>query len=192
MTNRNSNPYELKTKEDEGYLYEEKPYGYLTSDEFISYLNKKKILIDRVDNLPRFASNNNIGMAKLKRVGKKGSTPTIYKIPLDSKINEILEMMKNNNNSLLGKKILKQKKEKILEIFDKAPSAAEYQKKIEAAVGEKDKSKIRDEKNSKCETKTSIARKVEQLLGVNCNRKLVQKVLTDKRTSKLDKLNKIA
>ena len=62
----------------------------------------------------------------------------------------------------------------------------------EAAVGEKDKSKIRDEKNSKCETKTSIARKVEQLLGVNCNRKLVQKVLTDKRTSKLDKLNKIA
>ena len=100
--------------------------------------------------------------------------------------------MKNNNNSLLGRKILEQKKEKILEIFDKAPSAAEYQKKIEAAVGEKDKSKIRDEKNSKCETKTSIARKVSQLLGVNCNRKLVQSVLADRRSSKLDKLNKIA
>ena len=192
MTNRNSNPYELKTKEDEGYLYEEKPYGYLTSDEFISYLNKKKILIDRVDNLPRFASNNNIGMAKLKRVGKKGSTPTIYKIPLDSKINEILERMKNNNNSLLGKKILKQKKEKILELFDKAPSAADYLKKIEAADGKKEKLKIRNEKNMKCETKTSIADKVSQILGVNCNRKLVNSVLTQKRSSKLDKLNKIA
>ena len=59
-------------------------------------------------------------------------------------------------------------------------------------MGEKDKSKIRDEKNSKCETKTSIARKVAQSLGVNCNRKLVQSVLTDRRSSKLDKLNKIA
>ena len=56
----------------------------------------------------------------------------------------------------------------------------------------KDKSKIRDEKNSKCETKTSIARKVAESLGVNCNRKLVQSVLTHRRSSKLDKLNKIA
>ena len=80
---------------------------------------------------------------------------------------------------------------KILEIFDKAPSAAEYQKRINEAVGGKEKSKIRDEKNSKCETKTSIARKVAQSLGVKCNRKLVQSVLTDRRSSKLDKLNKI-
>ena len=153
MSEKNSNPYDLKTKKDEGYLYEEKPSGYLDSDEMINFLNKRKILIDRTDNLPRFA---------------------------------------NNNNSLLGRKILKQKKEKILEIFDKSPSAAEYQKRIEAAVGEKDKSKIRDEKNSKCETKTSIARKVSQLLGVNCNRKLVQSVLDDRRSSKIDKLNKKA
>ena len=192
MSKKNSNPYDLKTKKDEGYLYEEKPSGYLDSDEMINFLNKRKILIVRTDNLPRFANNNNIPMAKLKRVGREGSTPTIYKIPTDTKIYEILTSMKNNNNSLLGRKILEQKKEKILEIFDKAPSAAEYQKRIEAAVGEKNKSKIRDEKNSKCETKTSIARKVAQSLGVNCNRKLVQSVLTDRRSSKLDKLNKIA
>ena len=192
MREKNSNPYDLKTKKDEGYLYEEKPSGYLNADELINFLNRRKILIDRADNLPRFANNNNIIMAKLKRVGKEGSTPTIYKIPTDTKIEEILSSMKNNNNSLLGRKILEQKKEKILEIFDKAPSAAEYQKRIDAAVGEKDKSKIRDEKNSKCETKTSIARKVAESLGVNCNRKLVQSVLTDRRSSKLDKLNKIA
>ena len=191
MSNRDSNPYELKTKEDKGYFYEEKPDGYLTSDEFISYLNKKKILIDRVDNLPRFANNNNIGMAKLKREGRDGSTPTIYKIPSDSKINEILEIMKNNNNSLLGRKILKQKKEKILEIFDNAPSAAEYQKKIYAAEGKEEKSKIRNEKNKKCLTKTSIAKKVEEILDVSCNRKLVKSVLETKRSSKLEKLNKI-
>ena len=129
MSQKNSNPYALKTKKDEGYYYEEKPSGYLNTDELINFLNKRKILIDRADNLPRFANNNNIIMAKLKRVGKEGSTPTIYKIPTDTKIEEILSSMKNNNNSLLGRKILEQKKEKILEIFDKAPSAAEYQKR---------------------------------------------------------------
>ena len=39
---RNINPYDLKTQKDEGYLYEEKPAGYLTAEEFISFLNKKK------------------------------------------------------------------------------------------------------------------------------------------------------
>ena len=192
MSEKNSNPYDLKTKEGEGYLYEEKPDGYLHAEEFISFLNKKKILIDRVDNLPRFANNNSLVMARIKREGKKGATPHVYKIPSDNKITEILKSMKNNNNSLLGRKILKQKKEKILELFDKAPSAADYLKKIEAADGKKEKLKIRNEKNMKCETKTSIADKVSQILGVNCNRKLVNSVLTQKRSSKLDKLNKIA
>ena len=30
---RDSNPYELKTQKDEGYLYEAKPAGYLTALE---------------------------------------------------------------------------------------------------------------------------------------------------------------
>ena len=29
---RNSNPYDLKTKKDEGYLYEKKPNDYLTTE----------------------------------------------------------------------------------------------------------------------------------------------------------------
>ena len=34
---RNNNPYDLKTQKEEGYLYEEKPLGYLTAEEFISF-----------------------------------------------------------------------------------------------------------------------------------------------------------
>ena len=39
---RNSNPYNLKTKPDEGYLHEEIRTGYLSADEFINFLNRKK------------------------------------------------------------------------------------------------------------------------------------------------------
>ena len=145
---RNSNPYDLKTQKDEGYLYEEKPAGYLTAEEFISFLNKKKILIDRDDNLPRFAKNNNIIMAKKKRESKYGSTPTIYKIPTDSKIEEILQSHKNNNNSLIGRQLLEKKKKKILEIFDSASSAKDYEKKIKEAKG-KDKKEIIKKKMGK-------------------------------------------
>ena len=187
---RNSNPYDLKTKKDEGQLYEEKPAGYLTAEEFISFLNKKKILIDRVDNLPRFANNNNIIMAKKKRENKMGSTPTIYKIPIDSKIEEILQSHKNNNNSLIGRQLLEKKKKKILEIFDNALSVKDYEKKKDMAETEKEKKEITRKKWEKCESKTSIAKKVSDALGVNCNRKLVSSVLK-KRSSQLDKLLKI-
>ena len=56
-------------------------------------------------------------MCKLKREGSGGATPTIYKIPSETKLAEILISMKNNNNSVLGKEILKKKKAKILENF---------------------------------------------------------------------------
>ena len=81
MSQKNSNPYDLKTKKDEGYLYEEKPSGYLDADELINFLNKRKILIDRTDNLPRFANNNNIPMAKLKRVGREAVSYTHLTLP---------------------------------------------------------------------------------------------------------------
>ena len=187
---RNNNPYNLKTQKDEGYLYEEKPAGYLTAEEFISFLNKKKILIDRVDNLPRFANNNKIVMAKIKRENKVGSTPTVYKIPNDSKIEEILQSLKNVNNSLFGREILEKKKKKILEIFDNSQSAKDYDKKIEEAT-KKDKKELIKKKWEKCESKTSIAKKISELLGVNCDRKLVRSVLSKKRSSQLDKLLKI-
>ena len=191
---RNSNPYNLKTKPDEGYLHEEIPTGYLSSDEFINFLNRKKIKIERDDNLGRFCNNNDISMVKIKRDGSGGSTPYAYKIPSDSKIEEIILSMKNNNNSLLGRKILKQKKEKIIEIFDNAPSARDYDKKIEAAkeknLSKKQIDEIITEKWNKCYSKTSLAEKVSEVMGVNCNRKLVAKVLEDKRSSQEHKLLK--
>ena len=191
---RNSNPYNLKTKPEEGYLHEEIPAGYLSSGDFINFLNRKKIQIDRDDNLGRFCNNNGISMVKVKRDGSGGSTPYAYKIPSDSKIEEIILMMKNNNNSLLGRKILKQKKEKIIEIFDNAPSARDYDKKIEAAkdknLSKKQIDEIITEKWNKCYSKTSLAEKVSEVMGVNCNRKLVAKVLEGKRSSQEHKLLK--
>ena len=154
-----NNPYNLKQ-------VDEIPAGYLDADEFLSYLKKNKILVVRKDNLPRLANNNNIDMKKLKRIGKFGSVPTIYKIPTANQIKTIIDGMKNNNNSLLGREILKKKKAKILEIFDKAADQEE--------------------------SRTSIAEKVAKNLGVNCNRKLVRLVLDAKRSSKLEKLKKIS
>ena len=153
------NPYNLKT-------IDEKPSGYLDANELINFLGKNKIPIKRMDNLPRFANQNNIEMKKILRDGSYGSVPTIYKIPNSTQISKILDNMKNNNNSILGKEILKKKKEKILEVFDKA--------------------------EDRKETRTSIADKVAKSLGVNCNRKLVRAVLDAKRSSKLEKLKKIS
>ncbi len=154
-----SNPYNLK-------LLDEKPSGYLDADDFFDLLKRKKIPLADKDNLPRFANGNDIKMHKVKREGSGGATPTIYKIPIETKLAEILISMKNNNNSLLGKEILKNKKAKILEIFDKA--------------------------KDKAETRTSIAEKVAESLDVSCNRKLVKKVLDEQRSSKLEKLKKIS
>ena len=154
-----SNPYNLKT-------LDEKPSNYLDGDDFFNLLKKKKIPLSDKDNLPRFAYGNNIQMHKVKREGSGGATPTIYKIPSETKLAEILISMKKNNNSLLGKEILKNKKAKILEIFDKA--------------------------KNKAETRTSIAEKVAESLDVSCNRKLVRKVLDEQRSSELEKLKKIS
>jgi len=153
------NPYKLN-------LVEKKPADYLEAEEFKNFLAKNKIPIKRMDNLPRFANQNNIEMKKLTREGSAGSVPTIFKTPNSTQVKNILESMKNNNNSVLGKELLKKKKEKILEIFDKT--------------------------EDKQETRTSIADKVAKSLGVNCNRKLVRTVLDAKRSSKLDKLKKIS
>ena len=139
-----NNPYNLKQ-------VDEIPAGYLDADEFVNFLNKNKIIIKRKDNLPRLAYNNSISMLL---------------VTTSSQIKAMLDGMKNNNNSLLGREILKKKKAKILEIFDKAEDQEE--------------------------SRTSIAEKVANSLGVNCNRKLVRSVLESKRSSKLEKLKKIS
>ena len=191
---RNSNPYKLKTKDEKGYLHEEVPSGYLNSEEFIDYLNKKKILFKRDDNLGRFCNNNSIHMVKIKREGRFGATPYAYKKPSENQIEQIKINLLNNNNSMMGKIMLKKKKEKILDIFDAAASALEYNKKIKDAenkgVDTKKIYEIKKEKILKCESNTSIAKKVSEILKVSCNRKLVSSVLKKSRKSQLDKLLK--
>ena len=142
-------------------ILEEEPKDYLDTDEFAEFLIKKKIKV-RKDNLPRFADTHGIKMAKKTREGSGGSVPTIYKIPTKAKLDEIKKTMSLNNNNALGKENLKNKEKKILEIFDKA--------------------------ENKKESKSSIADKVAKALGVPCNRKLVRRVLNEKRSSKLSKL----
>ena len=134
---------------------------YLDTDDFAEFLIKKKIIV-RKDNLPRFADIHGIKMAKKKREGSGGSVPTIYKIPTKAKLEEIIKTMSLSNNNALGKENIKKKEKKILEIFDKA--------------------------ENKKESKSSIADKVAKALGVPCNRKLVRRVLNEKRSSKLSKL----
>ena len=151
---KDTNPFDLKVLEDQ-------PKEYLDTDEFIKFLNNKKIII-RKDNLPRFADTHGIKMAKKTREGSGGSVPTIYKIPTKAKLDEIKKTMSLNNNNALGKENLKNKEKKILEIFDKA--------------------------ENKKESKSSIADKAAKALGVPCNRKLVRRVLNEKRSSKLSKL----
>ncbi len=137
------------------------PNDYLDTNDFSKFLKKKNISV-RQDNLPRFADRHGIKMAKKPREGSGGSVPTIYKIPTKAKLEEIIANMSLSNNNALGEENIKKKEKKILEIFDKA-------------------------ENHK-ESKSSIADKVANVLGVPCNRKLVRKVLNKKRSSKLDKL----
>ena len=142
-------------------VLKDQPKEYLNTDKFIKFLNNKKIII-RKDNLPRFADTHGIKMAKKKREGSGGSVPTIYKIPTKAKLDEIKKTMLLNNNNSLGKENLKNKEKKILEIFDQA--------------------------QNKKESKSSIADKVAKALGVSCNRKLVRRVLNEKRLPMLSKL----
>ena len=149
-------PYKL------GKTREKKPEGYLSSEELFDFFKKKKIFIKRKDNLPRFCEQHNIQMIKFKREGSGGTTPTAYRIPSDTKINQIKQKLTLNNNSILGLELIKKKENKILQIFDEA-------------------------KNQQ-ESKSSIADKVSEVLGVPCNRKLVRRVLNEKRSTKLYKL----
>ena len=142
-------------------LLNEEPKDYLDTDKFFDFLFKKNISV-RKDNLPRFAERHRIKMAKKVREGSAGSVPTIYKIPTKTKLEEIKKILSLNNNNKLGKENVKKKEKKILEIFDKA--------------------------ENKKESKSSIADKVAEALGIPCNRKLVRRVLSEKRSSRLNKL----
>ena len=148
IINRESNPHDLKS-------YDKAPVNYISGEELLSLMKKNDIeIID--SNIPRFASNNKIKMVKVKRVGRAGSVPTYYQKPPKSKIDEIFEILKNNNNSFIGREFVKKKTKEILRIFDNA----------------KDKSV----------SKTSIAKSITKILDVSCDREFVAKVLNEKRS----------
>ena len=108
-----------------GKTREKKPEGYLSSEELFDFFQKKKIFIKRKDNLPRFCDQHNIQMIKFKREGSGGTTPTAYRIPSDTKINQIKQKLMLNNNSILGLELIKKKENKILQIFDEAKNQQE-------------------------------------------------------------------
>ena len=61
-TLRESNPHDLKK-------YDEAPQNYISGDKLLSLLNRHSVKFDDT-NIPRFASNNDIKMIKVKRVGQ--------------------------------------------------------------------------------------------------------------------------
>ena len=192
---RDHNPYDLKTHEDHGH--EEKPDGYLSDEELKNLLNSRGIIFKRTDNLPRFANNNGIAMLKIKRESQRGSSPTVYRRPTPEKLEKIKEDLRNNNNSFLGRKTLKEKADEILKFFDNARSPAPFNEKLDALPknGDSDfdnevkkkRAAIVRERNEKCDSRTSIARKVAKSLGVVCNRKYVRKILEKHRSSQIEK-----
>ena len=187
---RDHNPYDLKT-------HDEKPDGYLTDEELKKLLVSKNIPFKRTDNLPRFANNNSISMAKIKRDGQHGSVPTVYKKPSPEKLEKIKQELRNNNNSFLGRQTLKEKAAEILKFFDNARDPAPFNEKLNALPknGEsgwdkevqKKRASIVKERNEKCDSRTSIARKVAKSLSCDCNRKYVRKILEKHRSSQIEK-----
>ena len=195
MVEKDQNPYDLKTHEDHGH--EEKPDGYLADEELKDLLTSKGIPFKRTDNLPRFAHNNSISMMKIKRDGNYGMAPTVYKKPSPDKLEKIKQDLRNTNNSFLGRQTLKEKAAEILKFFDVARDPAPFDKKLEELPKngdtdfdvevKKKRAVIVKEKREKCDSKTSIARKVAKSLSCDCNRKYVRKILEKHRSSQLDK-----
>ena len=148
-------------------IYEEVLQSYLSDSEFITYLNRNGILIKRTDNLTRFCKNNDISWIKVKREGSAGATPHYYNKVSTTKLQKIRENLRNNNNSLLGRQVLREKEKEVLKIFDKA--------------------------EARTVSRTSISEIVSKNLKVKCNRKFVKKVLDERRKSQLEKkLTKIS
>ncbi len=147
--------------------------NYLTKIEMLKFLKKKKVLIDSdTKNFPRFARKHGIISKKGNEVSPNGVIALLYQKPSQEKILEILEKLRNTNNSLLGRKILREKKKLVITVFDKL------------------KNKDDRPKNEKI-YRQDIADEVAKQLNVKTDRQLVRNVLREKRSAKLDKkLNK--
>ena len=147
--------------------------NYLTKSEMLEFLKKKKILIDSdTKNFPRFTKKHGIISKKGNEVSPNGVVALVYKKPSQKKILEILEKLRNTNNSLVGRKIVKEKKKLVITVFDKL------------------KNKDDRSKNEKI-YRQDIADEVAKQLSVKTDRQFVRNVLREKRSTKLEKkLNK--
>ena len=147
--------------------------NYLDKNEMLEFFKKKKILIDAdTKNFPRFARKHGIVSKKGNKVSPNGVAALVYKKPSQEKILKILEKLKNTNNSLIGREIIKKKRKLVLTVFDKLKNKED---------------RSQDEKIYRHD----IANKVTKKLNVKTDRQFVRHVLREKRVSRLDKkLNK--
>ena len=184
-----------KEKNKPNWDYEEAPAGTLNSDQLISYLSKNKIYLrEEGDNICRFARTHKIKMYEVKREGQFGSNPHYFHPPSKSKIESILSKLKNNNTSFNGREMLKKKKFLINEIFNNGTDVDKLPKHLDDKVKNETErqKKLGEYREEQGLTKTSIAEKVYEKLGVKCNRKLVHSVLENKSQEMIrKKLKKI-
>ena len=147
--------------------------NYLTKSEMLEFLKKKTILIDSdTKNFPRFARKHGIISKKGNEVSPNGVVALTYKKPSQEKILVILKKLRNTNNSLMGRKIVREKKKLVITVFDKL------------------KNKDDRPKNEKI-YRQDIADEVTKQLSVKTDRQFVRNVLREKRSAKLEKkLNK--
>ena len=183
-----------KKKYETNWDYEEAPAGTLNAVQLVDYLAKNKIKVRKeADNMTRFAKNNGIKYVTVRRTGQFGGNPNYFYPLSKSKIESILNDLKNNNTSFNGREMLKKKKILINEIFNGGTDVDKLPKHLDDKI--KNETKRKDQLGKYREehglTKTSIADKVYEKLGVKCNRKLVHSVLKKKSPEMLRKKLKI-
>ena len=186
-----------KEKNEPNWEYEEVPSGTLSGDDFIAYLGRNKIKIRKEgDNICRFARNHKIRFVEVKRAegNQFGSNPHYFYPPSKSKMESILSDLKNNNTSFNGREMLKKKKIMINEIFNEGVDVDKLPKHLDDKVKNETerRKKLGEYREEHGLTKTSIAEKVYEKLGVICNRKLVHSILENKSQEMIrKKLKKI-
>jgi len=188
----------MAEKENEpNWQYEEAPSGTISGEELIAYLGRNKIKIrEEGDNICRFARNHEIKFVEVKRPAEMqfGSNPHYFYPPSKSKMEKILIDLNNHNTSFNGIELLKKKKILINEIFNNGIDVDKLPKHLDDKdiSKTKRKEKLGEYREKNGLTKTSIAEKVYEKLGVKCNRKLVASVLENKSPEMIrKKLKKI-
>jgi len=186
-----------KKKNETQWDYQEPPSGTLDRFGLVAYLDRNKIKVrEEGDNITRFAKNHGIRFVVVKRPAGNnfGSNPHYFYPPSKSKIESILNDLNNNNTSFNGREMLKKKKSLINEIFNDGVDVDKLPKHLNDKINTETEreEKLGQYRDKYGLTKTLIAKKVYEKLGVKCNRKLVHSVLKKKSSEMIrKKLKKI-